>query len=478
MTKHYIDLTGATGDRIQFGAPRIAAASQFAGAAPAVRLHGQLHPLIEISPLGFTIEAAAEIAPADDDAEVIEAWFEQAGHVIASISILQPSRLIDGSVECLVFDSVLDLDALASANASAVARARLTSPVRDRDDVPLDYKLYCADLLDMLATHRGRIGREIGPLEPLLGAAERAEIDQTLEQSVRAEWFDLLVRGDQLILPYKYEDTLKPRLKRYTEKLVTRELCFAENWKRSYTKPMGYPGDFRIMTAVYDHAPQGADTYQRFLYVLGLLTGWPIATRMEYLVQAICGLRQGAPERTHFHVMSIGAGPARELRNFFAQTPDRPEGYSITLVDPEVEALNYAIGSIYGAIRRGLPSVLVSGLNVSFTEMLRPQSTFRHLPPQDLIYSAGLVDYLKPKLARTLISKLYEHLRPGGAVIIGNVNDAGKGSYWPLEYALDWSLFFRNVAEMAEIADGIPGEISIEPDESGAMYMLTVRKPA
>jgi hypothetical protein len=147
------------------------------------------------------------------------------------------------------------------------------------------------------------------------------------------------------------------------------------------------------------------------------------------------------------------------------------------LVDPEIEALNYAISSIYGSIRRGLPSVLVSGLNVSFTEMLRPRSTLRHLPPQDLIYSAGLVDYLNLKLARSLISKLYEHLRPGGQVIIGNVNDAGKGSYWPLEYALDWTLFFRNVEEMAAMADGIKGEVTIEPDASGAMYMLSLRKP-
>ena len=45
------------------------------------------------------------------------------------------------------------------------------------------------------------------------------------------------------------------------------------------------------------------------------------------------------------------------------------------------------------------------------------------LPPQDLIYSVGLIDYLSERRAAGLVRKLFELLIPGGLLIVGNMNE-------------------------------------------------------
>ncbi len=477
MTKHYTELTGAIGSRVQFGVPRFDADTYFLNAAPIVRIGEGAFALKDIGALEFSI-LSHETIPLDADKASVEAVFEQNGVEIAKVVILTPTAPVDGVIECRLFDRVIDLDQLSHENAAAVVTTKkVYSAPRHSSAVPPEYKIFCADILDLLATHRRQLSEDIEPFAASLTAGERGALDGEIEQAVRDDWMAMMRRGDDLILPLKNDPDTRQKWKRFTENLVTRELCAAPNWERSYAKPMGYPGDYKIMDDVYSHRPCGDDIYTRYLYILGLITGWPIATRMEYISREIHQLAEKRPDHNHFHVMSIGSGPAVEIQRFFKNVGPRAEGYSFTLVDPEAQALEHAIKHIYASIKNSVSSVVVSGMNTSFTDMLRPMSTFRHLPPQDLIYSAGLVDYLNPKLARSLIGKLFECLRPGGSVIIGNVNDAGLGNYWPLEYALDWTLYFRNLEEMHDIADGIAGHVSVEPDESGAMYMLKVTKP-
>ncbi len=473
MTKHYTELTGSGGERVQFSAPMFEAKTCFSQRPPAAKLGLKTAPILRIGSLGFVIETDT---PAEDFANIDRVEFIQSGKTLLDAAILTPMQSADGEIECRFSDRALDLSALVGANAAATVRTAPTACARP--SVPAEYKIFCADVLDTIATHRRFLEEEILPLQPVLTSDDRIALDRRMEEAFGAEWMALMMRGDALVLPYKYDKVDKPHFKRFTENIITRELCKAENWGRSYYKPMGYPGDFQIMNSIYEPNPGSDDPYIRYLFMLGRIAGTPILKRMEYLSHSIEALPKTNTDRSHFHVMSIGAGPACELQRFFARRQSRGEGYSITLVDPEIQALNFAIERVYRSVSADLASIMVSGMNTSFTEMLRPTSTFRHLPPQDLIYSAGLVDYLNPRIARSLISKLYEHLRPGGSVIIGNMNDAGLGSYWPLEYALDWSLYFRNEEEMRDMASNTNGIVELDTDETGAIYMLKVTKPA
>lgn len=474
MTKHYTELTGASADRIQFGAPIFAADQHFRGAAPSVVIGLARYTLVSISTLGCRIRAQSSVQSLS---EVVDMGFEQSGETLISVRavVLDPDD--DGVHECQFFDRALDLDALTSANARAVALNRTGITVHEKVAVPSAYKVFCADLVDFLATVRRQLEADLGPFTGDLDADEQAALDREMEQSIADRWAALTVEANRLVLPFKDDKPALAKIKQYTENVLTPILCEGPLWNRSYTKPLGYPGDYQIMNAFYNRTIIGDEPYTRLLGVLGLLSGAPVVTRMSRLVQEIKELRAKNPTQEHFHMMSIGAGPARELQEFFASGEAEGAGYAFTLVDPEVEALEYAIHNVYKAVKNDLSSVIVSGMNTSFTEMLRPTKTFRHLPKQDFIYSSGLTDYLNPKLTRALISKLFEHLKPGGSVLIGNINDAENGMFWATECILDWTMYFRSQKDMEEIAEGLPGDAELTLDPSGSFFMLKITKP-
>jgi SAM-dependent methyltransferase len=69
----------------------------------------------------------------------------------------------------------------------------------------------------------------------------------------------------------------------------------------------------------------------------------------------------------------------------------------------------------------------------------------------DLVYSAGLYDYLPDALARRLTARLLEMLRPGGRLLIANFVPGGSGRGY-MELFMDWKLVLRDEAAMHELA--------------------------
>lgn len=70
----------------------------------------------------------------------------------------------------------------------------------------------------------------------------------------------------------------------------------------------------------------------------------------------------------------------------------------------------------------------------------------------DLIYAAGLYDYLPTRMACRLTQKLATMLRPGGTLMFANfASDVWNAGF--MEAVMDWHLILRSQAEMGEIAD-------------------------
>lgn len=73
------------------------------------------------------------------------------------------------------------------------------------------------------------------------------------------------------------------------------------------------------------------------------------------------------------------------------------------------------------------------------------------LGPFDLVYSAGLYDYLEPVVAQKLTARLGALCGPDGRLLIANfVPDGYSRAY--MELFMDWHLIVRDVAEMLELA--------------------------
>ncbi len=452
-------------------------ADAFFGAFPPVAVLNRINYNVEgVNLSGVFLKAIDNTAPAALIGTQTVA-FKQGKTNLGSIKVVTDET--DSAVFFARFaEANADMAAIARKNAIALAAmADTVSPKQTK--IPDDYKVWCTEMLDFLSEKRRFIETNISPFANDFSQDDVSQIMADLEKTSAEEWQKLQLKGNDHALPFQYDADGLRDMKQLTERVLTHELVGGTNWHRSYFKPMGYPGDFQIMNYMYDHQPLGDTFYSKYLHVLGLISGELIVQRMNYIYDFVCNMRRSTPDSETLHVMSVGAGPSRELIKLLKESPELAHGFSYTLVDQEEQALEYAISNCYKHVSPIDTSMMISGMHTSFVEMLRPNSTFRHMPKQNLIYSAGLLDYLNPSLSRKLVSKLYAFLKPGGSLIIGNVNNDPHGGYWQMEMALDWTLQFRTQEEMYDMCTDCPdGEAKVELDKSGAVHMLTLTKPA
>ena len=269
----------------------------------------------------------------------------------------------------------------------------------------------------------------------------------------------------------------------HAELTLTPELMAGEVWRRAYQKPLGYPGDYQVMVAAYDHDPlrsgHGQGLYGEVLHALMTthlsvcIQGRSALTRDAILAHAAENPNGGGVYR----VANVGAGPAREIEQMLA-APSLPRRMEITLVEQDTEALDYVHGRIFPHLMRHSGQVRLNGLNASFVDLLRGGRLYDALGPQDAIYSLGLIDYFAQTTARRVARGLYEKLKPGGLMVLCNMKQAPHSTYWPLEFLCDWSLVYRNEEQMRDLLRDIPAEhVSIETDPSDRVLVLFARKP-
>ena len=478
MSEHYENLPGATGKARFFRPERHTARKLFADAPPSVWFDDREFLLDNISATGAgcrTRDFLPEEMTIEGDGRGVLRLTQFGREIFSARARMARTGLDRGSliIGLALDDASFPLNDLIRKNAGALAFGFAEGEV-DRTAPSAEYKSFCADVLSFIGGYLEHIDRHLTPIEDKLDRRAVDEIIMELTEGATPAWQSLLMEGNDLVLPIHKDKTTRNLVKQYTERVITRKLTTGNSWGRSYFKPMGYPGDFRIMNYMYDGVPEGAGMHSKFLHMLGVVAGQPIVTRMHALADLMLTHAAADAERNEFKVMSIGSGPARELEPLVKASGG--VRWNATLVDQEPEALNYALDQ---AANLGAGGALnVSALNISFRDMLNASPMRAHLVEQDIIYSSGLVDYLNPLLAMRFVHRMYEFLKPGGKLIIGNVNDLRTGTLWPMEYILDWTLYFRNEMEMRAMANETPGGIvSIKNDPLNAIYFLVVEKP-
>jgi extracellular factor (EF) 3-hydroxypalmitic acid methyl ester biosynthesis protein len=95
-----------------------------------------------------------------------------------------------------------------------------------------------------------------------------------------------------------------------------------------------------------------------------------------------------------------------------------------------------------------------------------------------MIYSVGLLDYLSDRRAAALVRRLYDALAPGGLLIIGNMNETALSNLWPMEFITDWTLHYRDEAQMLAWSQDLhPAMAWTETEATEGVRLLFVRKP-
>lgn len=226
-------------------------------------------------------------------------------------------------------------------------------------------------------------------------------------------------------------------------------LCRTQTALRFYSKPRGYAGDFMTIEHIYDEKVGGTGTVGILLDQVLMYRPPPQAVRNRrgILKQRIIDAMIRAPSPGY--VLSLACGPAREISDTFAALPldHRPR---VTLLDIDTEAL-----TLVGArlAKEGLAEhcTLVQANLIRLAlgrEML-------DVPPQDLIYSIGLIDYFNDEFIVHLLQWIHDRLAPGGEVILGNFHPANSGKAF-MDYVLEWKLIHRSEEDMKRLFAASP----------------------
>ncbi len=237
---------------------------------------------------------------------------------------------------------------------------------------------------------------------------------------------------------------------------------FAE---RAYYKPKGYAGDYLMMEMIYRNQPDGDGKLGR------LVDGWCLNTDAAQAVRGrreLLGTLLGSWKNkvhTHdepFRVLNLACGSSRELFDFLAQR-EETTGIEVLCVDADPEALQY-VGRHVNVVPHQA-SVRLMQENVIKWALGRAH---HHFGLMDIIYSAGLTDYLDARLFQALTTRAYEHLRPGGVFIIGNFGSHNPNKAF-MDHLLQWNLIHRSERELRSIFASTPfgGDIDVVAEPRG-----------
>jgi SAM-dependent methyltransferase len=261
---------------------------------------------------------------------------------------------------------------------------------------------------------------------------------------------------------YKVLDTLNNGLSSFSESMSNKEdkdhmwgFVFKEIFpylmrsrfaERAYYKPKGYAGDFLMMEHIYQNTPKGDGK-------IGILIdGWGLQLQS---MEAIRGRRILMKDQLHhlskqrldknksFSVMNLACGPCRELFDFLREC-EYTERIDALCIDIDPEALQYSNQNVntipHNASVRYMSENLVKWALGKVSH---------NIGTKDLIYSAGLFDYLEPRLFCKLVDKCHEHLKPGGSLLIGNF--APHKDMLFMDHLLHWKLIYRTREELKEL---------------------------
>jgi hypothetical protein len=476
----YEELQGARGREVRYRPPRYEARALFPHRPPRLRIG---HAAYQIQNLSLGGLAAITKEPANEDMSVgdtVRLTIQQSGLSIfeSDAKVRWSEKTVFGSKIALSFvDCVADLDKLINRNLQAQIATRSSVGATEAALVPQEYRAFCADVLKLLRSRRAAIDANLSVPQEFARDFDHAAVFESCESQFVQEWRAHWRTGNDLVRTVMGEREKRDAVKEYTELVVTPELRGGAIWERSYSKPMGYPGDFGIMNQVYDWQRVGGTAYEMLLHRVGLEVAECIKTRME-MVRGDIGKVVAAKEsgRTT-RILSLGCGSAREVESWFARSGSGLSPVEFTLIDQEQLALDYAHRSAYPYIVRSNDRYRLNCLHISFTDVLRGTCGMDTLPPQDLIYSVGLLDYLTDRRAASLVRRLYDLVAPGGLLIIGNMNETPLSNLWPMEFITDWSLYYRTDQQMLAWAEDLhPESAWTETECTGRVRLLYARK--
>jgi extracellular factor (EF) 3-hydroxypalmitic acid methyl ester biosynthesis protein len=246
----YEELQGSTGREAWFRAPRYDARQLFPHLPPRVRVGSSLHRLQDISLGGLAILCS----PANDDipdvGEIVSFAIQQSDHTIfegKGLVCRRENTVLGSKLAFSLVNGFIEFDRLLSRNTQAQIAAQSTLTRNIDRLVSKDYRIFCADVLKVLGSYRELLHEHTTRAGHLKRALDVESTYEACEAALLPHWRSLWRTGNDLVRDIVLDQDALDATKSFTEVVLTPEMCSGAIWNRSYSKPLGYPGDYEVM---------------------------------------------------------------------------------------------------------------------------------------------------------------------------------------------------------------------------------------
>jgi extracellular factor (EF) 3-hydroxypalmitic acid methyl ester biosynthesis protein len=480
------DLDGAGGTAVRFRPARLAAADIPVDLTCRFRTDGILVgplALLDLSGVGFAAAVPPDLLLAP-------------GSVLDSFELLVGEHpiwtgeaiLVRGSADCVggrFTSGIVDLKHL---RLGATLDGRVAIHRECRKHLPAEWRAAVGDIVQLLQGAR----REIDELERLEeDNASRGDLGKSkVFEGFRDRWGTAFYEAvcELFEMSRSFDEHTANLGRAYASSMILPFTVASPFHRRAHEKPLGYAGDYRMMELCFSE-PAGDGLFGGFIDAV-----IKRSTLVRAVVEREAVMREAVRtvvERegdSPIRVLAVAAGPAMELRRFLTEVRALRRPVELILLDQDRSAHESAHRDLTRILLEqhfGTLPVTVRCLHFSVRQLLRPQTpedervVQETLADLDLVYSAGLYDYLPDPVATALTNLLYGRLRAGGQLLVGNLVET-PDSTWVLDYVLDWRLIYRTEETMLRLAKDLapaPAALNVVPDKTGRCLFLAATRP-
>jgi extracellular factor (EF) 3-hydroxypalmitic acid methyl ester biosynthesis protein len=344
-----------------------------------------------------------------------------------------------------------------------------------------DFKVVVADMQNLLVDLRRWLEQvELGIRSIPSGNRLR------IEREVIGELGPLLPAMDGLfsrfeVIAQAIEPALHPMHRTYMRRQLHPLVLCSPFAYRTFQKPLGYAGDYQMVNMILNDPLEGASMFAKTvnLWFWNQIPAVAHRNRVQYLhEQLVAETARAAAEDRRLRVFNLGCGPAGEIQQFLAANSSSSE-VDFTLADFNDETLEYAKRRLEQIRSQHNRTTHLEFVKRSVHQMLKDAARDNPAAPKyDLVYCAGLFDYLSDRICQRLMNIFYDMVAPGGLLIATNV-DASNPTRNGMEFLLEWHLIYRNQDQLKLLhpLEAPRGSVATKSDATGVNIYLEVRKP-
>jgi extracellular factor (EF) 3-hydroxypalmitic acid methyl ester biosynthesis protein len=230
---------------------------------------------------------------------------------------------------------------------------------------------------------------------------------------------------------------------------------------------------------LYVNAYEGNSTYEKLTHKHAVehAASQSVRYRIRLIAKLLRSYQNDSQpvSNDNIKVLSVGCGSAFEL-NEIIESPQDSDKYHFTLFDQDPKALSEAAEVVNHIANTLSITPKVNFIQGSVRTMLFSRKLRQQWGQFHFIYSLGLLDYLTSRVAKAVLTRLYQLMAPGGKMVIGNFHVSNASKYYMMYWG-DWFLHHRKEEEFRQLIDSSPEDkVSVLYDSTGSQMFLHIQK--